>query len=176
MGWAGDDAVAGSSGNESCFAISEDMGATWLPMGSGMPMVPVHDIDFHQLRVMIAGTHGRSLYRTSIPCPDVTDTDGDGIMDACDNCPLTYNPNQEDLNHRGPGTLCEYNTCGDIDGTEGINILDIVFMINYKYKGGPAPSSLESADVNSDLYINILDIVYLINSIYKNGPAPNCPV
>ena len=64
--------------------------------------------------------------------------------------------------------------CGDANDDGGINILDIVFIINYKYKGGPAPEIFESADVNSDTIINILDIVYLINFKYKSGPEPFC--
>jgi len=65
--------------------------------------------------------------------------------------------------------------CGDFDGQPEINILDIVYLINYKYKEGPAPISLESADVNHDTNVDILDIVYLINYKYKNGPEPVCP-
>lgn len=64
--------------------------------------------------------------------------------------------------------------CGNVDGLEGINILDIVFLINYKYKGGPAPKPMASGDVDGIPPVNILDIVYLINSIYKNGPDPVC--
>jgi hypothetical protein len=64
--------------------------------------------------------------------------------------------------------------CGDVDGDALVNILDIVFLINYKYKGGPAPASILSADVNSDELVNILDIVYLINFKYKSGPEPIC--
>jgi hypothetical protein len=64
--------------------------------------------------------------------------------------------------------------CGDADGNKDINILDIVFLINYKYKGGPAPNPEVAADVDSDGNVNILDIVYLINYKYKSGPAPNC--
>jgi len=66
-------------------------------------------------------------------------------------------------------------TCGDFDCQQGINILDIVFLINYLYKSGVAPDPLESADVNADFQLNILDIVYLINYRYKNGPNPECP-
>jgi outer membrane protein assembly factor BamB len=65
--------------------------------------------------------------------------------------------------------------CGDVNGDEDVNILDIVFLINYKYKEGPAPEIFDSGDVNSDGEINILDIVYLINYKYKEGPEPNCP-
>lgn len=65
--------------------------------------------------------------------------------------------------------------CGDLTGEGDINILDIVYVINYKYKGGPAPYPFDNADVNSDGNINILDIVYLVNLKYKDGPAPFCP-
>ncbi len=159
--------------------ITEDMGSTWLPFGSGLPMAPVHDIDFNSnpSRIMIAGTHGRSLYRTVVPCPDDTDTDGDGIMDACDNCPITPNQFQEDPDHKGHGSHCDFDLCGNANFPldNAVNILDVVYLINYKYKAGPAPISLESSDVNSDLGINILDVVYLINYKYKGGPEPVCP-
>jgi len=66
-------------------------------------------------------------------------------------------------------------TCGDADGDEVVNILDITFLINYLYKGGPAPDPLQSTDVNSDGAVNILDVTYLINYLYREGPDPNCP-
>ncbi|MCP4704262.1 MAG: hypothetical protein GY865_06610, partial [candidate division Zixibacteria bacterium] len=74
-----------------------DMGQTWVLLGDGMPIVSVHDIDFHpRTRTLAAGTHGRSIYKTIMECPDVVDSDGDGIMDACDNCPDIENPDLED--------------------------------------------------------------------------------
>jgi len=65
--------------------------------------------------------------------------------------------------------------CGDADGDMLINILDIVFIINFIYKSGPEPNPVESVDVNSDYEINILDVVYIINYVYKSGPEPDCP-
>ncbi len=113
-------------------------------------------------------------------CPDDynpghEDADEDTIEDACDNCPEHYNPGQEDSNGNDVGDLCDY-VCGDLDDDKLINILDIVYLINFKYKSGPAPDPLESADVNNDMLINILDIVYLINYKYKDGPEPACMV
>ena len=64
--------------------------------------------------------------------------------------------------------------CGDVDNDGTINILDIVYLIEYKYKNGPAPQYPESAEVNGDGSINILDIVYLIEFKYKGGPPPDC--
>ncbi|MCP4706053.1 MAG: hypothetical protein GY865_15755, partial [candidate division Zixibacteria bacterium] len=64
---------------------------------------------------------------------------------------------------------------GEADGnTTEINILDIVHLVNYKYKGGvdPIPYALCSGDINCNCTVDILDIVYLINFKYKGGPAP----
>ncbi len=64
--------------------------------------------------------------------------------------------------------------CGDANNDDVINILDVVFLINYIYKNGPDPAIPESIDVNNDENANILDIVFLINFLYKNGPYPAC--
>jgi len=66
-------------------------------------------------------------------------------------------------------------TCGDVNHDGDINILDVVFIVNYKYKGGLAPDPLNIANVDGIDPINILDVVYIINYKYKGGPAPNCP-
>jgi hypothetical protein len=65
--------------------------------------------------------------------------------------------------------------CGDIDGINGVNILDVVFLINSIYKGGPDPEPPEAGNIDGIGGINILDVVHLINYIYKNGADPNCP-
>lgn len=43
---------------------------------------------------------------TSCPAPP-GDPDHDGLAAQCDNCPLTYNPYQEDLNQDGVGDICQ---------------------------------------------------------------------
>jgi len=107
--------------------------------------------------------------------PDHADADGDGVEDACDNCPDHYNPGQEDGNGNGVGDPCDY-ICGDANGDLQVSILDIIYLINNKYKSGPPPVPEESADVNHDHIVNILDIVYLIAYKYKVGPVPACIV
>jgi Zn-dependent M28 family amino/carboxypeptidase len=61
---------------------------------------------------------------------------------------------------------------GDVNHDGRVNIQDITFLINYLYKGGPAPSALNDADANGDCSINIRDITYLIKYLYQSGPAP----
>jgi hypothetical protein len=46
--------------------------------------------------------------------PCVIDSDGDGIPDELDNCPYTYNPDQEDADGDGLGDVCD--PCTDTDG------------------------------------------------------------
>lgn len=60
----------------------------------------------------------------------------------------------------------------DPNGDGNFDILDIVFVINHKYKDGPAPVYPPSADWDLDGTINILDIVYMISFKYKDGPHP----
>lgn len=64
--------------------------------------------------------------------------------------------------------------CGDMNNNDAINILDVVFLINYLYKGGAAPELPAMCDVNHSGGINLLDATYLINYLYKGGPPPNC--
>jgi len=64
--------------------------------------------------------------------------------------------------------------CGDTDGNGSISLLDITFLINYLYKGGPAPAVPAQADVNGSGEINILDVSYLVGYLYRGGPAPVC--
>jgi len=64
--------------------------------------------------------------------------------------------------------------CGDADGGGSVNLLDITFLINYLYKGGPAPDPVEAADADGSGGVNLLDCTYLINYLYKDGPPPEC--
>ncbi|MFH2049315.1 MAG: PKD domain-containing protein [bacterium] len=64
---------------------------------------------------------------------------------------------------------------GDANGNNIINILDIVYLIEFLYKNGPAPDPFAAGDANYTITVNILDIVYLIEFLYKDGPAPIYP-
>jgi len=62
--------------------------------------------------------------------------------------------------------------CGDANGDGIVNSADVVYLINYLFKGGPAPIPLEAGDVTCDGTINSADVVYLINYLFKGGPPP----
>ncbi len=94
---------------------SEDLGGSWLPLGTGMPITAVADLVMNsRTRKLVAGTHGRSMFSTTVPCQIATDGDGDGIGDGCDNCPGVANADQADIDNDGVGDVCD--DCVDPDG------------------------------------------------------------
>ncbi len=64
---------------------------------------------------------------------------------------------------------------GDVDKNGVVNVIDIILMINAKYKGGAAINPIQLADVNADGTFNVLDIVRMIDFKFKGGPAPIHP-
>lgn len=63
-------------------------------------------------------------------------------------------------------------TTGDVDSNGKIDISDVVYLINYCYKGGPAPNPLLKGDVTADGLVNANDIIHLINYLFRNGMPP----
>jgi len=64
--------------------------------------------------------------------------------------------------------------CGDVNNSGLVELGDVVSLISYLYKAGPAPvPSLCVGDVNNDNLVELGDLVYLITYLYKNGPAPS---
>jgi len=70
--------------------------------------------------------------------------------------------------------LSDFFICGDPNGNVTINSSDIIYLVNYVFKSGEAPSPVEAGDVNADGSINASDIIYLVSYVFKSGPAPMC--
>ena len=64
--------------------------------------------------------------------------------------------------------------CGDLDDNDTVDILDITYYIDWKFKSGPPADPPERADVNNDGKNDILDILHLIAFKFNGGPAPDC--
>lgn len=60
------------------------------------------------------------MFATEAHGPTVSDADGDGIVDSCDNCPATSNSGQSDGDGDGLGDVCDPGECA----TETCNGLD----------------------------------------------------
>ncbi len=65
-------------------------------------------------------------------------------------------------------------TRGDCDNDETVDLEDVLYIINYIYKGGSAPDPLWTGDANCDGVVDLEDVLYLINYLYKGGTSPGC--
>jgi len=63
---------------------------------------------------------------------------------------------------------------GDANGDGIIDLGDVLYVISYLYKGGPAPDPFEAGDCDCDGIVDLGDVLYLISYLYKGGPAPGC--
>jgi hypothetical protein len=62
---------------------------------------------------------------------------------------------------------------GDPNGDMFVTVSDVVYLINYLFKGGQPPVHCpKSGDVNCDGKVTVSDAVYLINYLFKGGSAP----
>lgn len=63
--------------------------------------------------------------------------------------------------------------CGDVSGDGKVTVSDIVFLVNYLFKGGPEPW-LYYCDANGDCQVTVSDVVYLVNYLFKGGAQVKC--
>ncbi len=63
-------------------------------------------------------------------------------------------------------------TGGDVNADGNTSISDIVYLISYLFKQGPAPEPIQTGDTNCDGNVSVSDIVYLIVYLFKQGNPP----
>jgi hypothetical protein len=67
---------------------------------------------------------------------------------------------------------------GDVNASDflevpSLDVSDLVYLINYLFKQGPAPHPYaDQGDLNANGIVNMEDIVYMINYVFKGGPPP----
>ena len=63
---------------------------------------------------------------------------------------------------------------GDANGDGLIDLADVVYLLNYLFKGDLPPDPMDSGDANCDGTVELGDAIYLLNYLFKDGPAPGC--
>jgi hypothetical protein len=61
---------------------------------------------------------------------------------------------------------------GNCNGIDPINSQDIIYLVNYIFKSGPAPNPEMLCDVNCSGVTTSTDIIQMVNYIFKSGPKP----
>ncbi len=61
---------------------------------------------------------------------------------------------------------------GDVNRSGSVTITDVVYLVNYLFKGGPPPYLMYRGDANCDQSVTVGDVVYLVNYLFKGGPVP----
>jgi hypothetical protein len=89
-----------------------------------------------------------------------SDTDEDGVLDGEDNCPLSFNPDQEDADGDGIGDACDdtITPMGDINGDGAVNVLDLLLLLKAWGESG------EPEDLHGDGIVDVLDLLLLLSN------------
>jgi len=128
-------------------------------------------------------------------CWDSLDVNGDGVIAPTDALLLITELNKQQRflkptkcsatppvivvtrKEAQPQVLLEVNTFirGDANSDGKVDITDAVFILNFLFSGGEAPSCTDAADVNGDNQVDISDGVALLNYLFGGGQAPPPP-
>ncbi len=78
--------------------------------------------------------------------------------------------------------LPDFYICGDVNSDDAVNLIDILYLIDFVYGSplGPEPNPYNSGDLDGSSgwgHIDLIDILYLIAYLYNDPPgaSPDCP-
>lgn len=67
---------------------------------------------------------------------------------------------------------CELN--GDMDHDGDIEIIDLVYLVRYMFRGGPAPLCYTEGDINNSGVIDIVDLKTIVMYMFQGKEIPGC--
>jgi hypothetical protein len=63
--------------------------------------------------------------------------------------------------------------CGNANRDKAVTIADVVYLVQYLFRGGEEPW-LFLSDANGSNDVTIADCVYIVSYLFKSGPPPQC--
>lgn len=134
----------------------------------------------------LVATRGKAPYRwykvdgTNYP-PGLSMTT-DGVLSGIGAAQGTFTFTARVLDSGAPQTSMERDItvvigpplrpAGDVTADGVVSSSDILYVVNYVFKGGPAPVPASYGDVDLSCTITAADVIYLVNYVFKGGPAP----
>ncbi len=72
----------------------------------------------------------------------------------------------------GPGFAAVFEPFppGDVNDSRDVTTADIIFLINWLFRGGPAPTIQVRGDVSRNCVVTASDVITMVNYILKSGP------
>jgi hypothetical protein len=64
---------------------------------------------------------------------------------------------------------------GDCNRDLTINLLDLLYLVNYVFRSGPFPVTVQAGDNNRDFSVDVIDLNYIVNYVFRGGPPPPSP-
>ncbi|MDH4033076.1 MAG: PKD domain-containing protein, partial [candidate division Zixibacteria bacterium] len=64
---------------------------------------------------------------------------------------------------------------GDLNLDGSVDIADLLYMVDFMFRGGPAPEIVDAADVNGDCAIDIGDLTFFVEYFFGGGDKPAAP-
>ncbi len=107
-----------SAGGVAANYIASWDGSSWSPLGSGMNG-DVFTVTVYKGHLIAGGNFliaGNKVSAYLAAWTLILDADSDGVADVVDNCTEVYNPDQTDTDHDGIGDACDLCTDTDHDG------------------------------------------------------------
>ncbi len=93
----------------------------------------------------------------SVTVVPALDTDGDGVLDALDNCAMTPNPTQLDANQDGYGNICD----ADLNNSGTVTTADFGLLRSVLNQAAGSSPTAEAADLNGSGTVTTADFAIL---------------
>lgn len=136
---------------------------TWVT-GFGMYVDDIYPVQKFDSVVVVASGSDTEQTLTGYPAGTysfrVQTEDAQGQLSTSQTLSFTY--------ESGPTYMI-----GDVNETNTITSADIIYLVGYVFKSGPAPlPEWQAGDVDASGAVTSADIVYLVNYVFRDGPPP----